>query len=239
VGEARGKAWVGKGTIMRNFRKMVQCSNGVFGACLIAFGLVGPSSVSAQTIIDDWEKVKPPAAPELKPVTVDVKDTALLILDFNGAQDPSKGPCNKNTRSRCIASIPKVQKLLAEARAKGVFVVYSLGGAGGVADIATDLTPNAGDPVVKSGPDKFVGTDLEKILASKAIKTVIVTGTGAEGAVLNTASDAALKGMNVVVPVDGMSSFELYAEQYVAWHLTHAPGVSPKVTLTRIDMIKF
>ncbi|MGO4567184.1 hypothetical protein AB4Z52_19405 [Rhizobium sp. 2YAF20] len=45
--------------------------------------------------------------------------------------------------------------------------------------------------------------------------------------------------MNVIVPVDGMSSTDLYAEQYVAWHLTQAPGVSSKVTLTKIDMIEF
>jgi hypothetical protein len=36
-----------------------------------------------------------------------------------------------------------------------------------------------------------------------------------------------------------MSSTEPYAEQYVAWHLTHAPGVAAKTTLTRIDMIGF
>ncbi len=197
------------------------------------------ASVSAQTIIDDWAKVVVPAAPVLQPVTVDDKTTALLVLDFNGAQDPAKGPCNTVIKPRCLASLPKMQHLLAAARAKGVFVVYSLGGAGTEADIATAIAPHPGDPIVKSGPDKYVGTDLRKILADKGIKTIIATGTAAEGAVLDTATDAALTGMNVIVPVDGMSSTELYAEQYVAWHLTHAPGVMQKVTLTRIDMITF
>ena len=122
---------------------------------------------------------------------------------------------------------------------KGIVVVYSLGSSGTASDIATDISPHETDPIVKSGPDKFVGTDLDKILAGKGIRTVIVTGTAAEGAVLDTATDAALKGMNVIVPVDGMSSAELYAEQYVAWHLVNAPGVAQKVTLTRIDMIRF
>ena len=45
---------------------------------------------------------------------------------------------------------------------------------------------------------------------------------------LNTAADAAFHGMSLVIPVDGMSSAELYAEQYVAWHMTHAPGVAQK-----------
>jgi len=44
-------------------------------------------------IIAEWASVKPPAAPELKPVTVDPKTTALLVLDF------MKGNCG--ARPRC------------------------------------------------------------------------------------------------------------------------------------------
>ncbi len=126
-----------------------------------------------------------------------------------------------------------------EARSSGVPVVYSITANATTADIATVLAPKDGDPVVKSGANKFINTDLEKILADKGIKTVIVTGTAAEGAVLNTGAYAALKGMNVILPVDGMSSTDPYAEQYVAWHFTNAPGVSAKTTLTKIDDIKF
>jgi nicotinamidase-related amidase len=211
-----------------------------FVVCLASLLMACPSPAIAQTIIEDWAKVKVPAAPEVKPVDIDTATTALLVLDFNGAQDPSKGPCNAKTKPRCLASLPRMQKLISAARAKGVFVVYSLGGSGTPEDIATDIAPLSTDPVVKSGPNKFVGTNLDKLLDDKGIKTVIVTGTASEGAVLDTATDAALrKGMNIIVPVDGMSSTELYAEQYVAWHLTHAPGVSAKTTLTKIDMIKF
>ncbi|MGV1834716.1 cysteine hydrolase family protein [Rhizobium rhizogenes] len=228
---------------MRDIGRVMRNSGVAFGIGFIAFSVVmsplGTSAAFAQTIIDDWQTVKPPAAPELKPVTVDLKTTALLILDFNGAQDPTKGPCNKNTKPRCLASVPKVKAMLDEARAKGVFVVYSLAGKGEPQDIATDLAPLASDPIVKSGPDKFVGTNLRNILSDKGIQTVIVTGTASEGAVLDTATDAALNGMNIILPVDGMSSTELYAEQYVAWHMVNAPGVSQKTTLTRIDMIKF
>jgi nicotinamidase-related amidase len=206
---------------------------------MVGVGLLAFSPAWGQTIIEDWAQVKPPPPPELKSVTIDPKTTALLVLDFNGAQDPTKGPCNKVIKPRCIASIPRMQKLIADARASGTPVVYSVSGTAVASDIATDLAPHASDPVVRSGPDKFLGTDLEKILVGKGIKTVIVTGTTAEGAVLQTASDAALKGLNVIVPVDGMSASDLYPEQYVAWHLSHAPGVAPRVTLTKIDMMKF
>ena len=90
-----------------------------------------------------------------------------------------------------------------------------------------------------SGVDKFFKTNLEQILRGKGIQTVIVVGTSAEGLVTYTGGGAALRGFNVVVPVDGMASVEAFAEQYVAWHMTHAPSISPKVTLTRTDMIKF
>jgi nicotinamidase-related amidase len=69
--------------------------------------------------------------------------------------------------------------------------------------------------------------------------TVIVVGTAAHGAVIYTASGAAMRGMKVIVPVDGVSADTPYAEQYTAWHLANAPLVSNAVTLTTIGDIKF
>jgi nicotinamidase-related amidase len=192
-----------------------------------------PNFVDAQTVIEEWQSVRIPPAPEIKPVAVDAKSTALLILDFN------KQTCNAERRPRCIASIPKVQRLLAEARSKGVFVVYSLSAGAVPVDIAKELAPQGGEPIVTSGPDKFHGTELEKILKERNVKTVIITGTSAHGAVLYTASGAALRGMQVIVPVDGMSAESLYPEQYTAWNLVNAPRISAQVTLSRTDMIKF
>ncbi len=187
---------------------------------------------SAQTIVDTWDAVKAPPAPELKSVILDSKATALLLLDFN------KQTCNAERRPRCITSLPKVQELLEEARSKGFTIIYSLSAGATSTDIARELAPRTGEPIVTAGPDKFMGTDLEKILMDKGIKTVIVTGTAAHGAVLYTASGAAFRGMQVILPVDGMSAENTYAEQYTAWHLANAPRVSSKVILTKIDLIK-
>ena len=110
---------------------------------------------------------------------------------------------------------------------------------GKTADIATELTPAANEPVVSSGVDKFMNTDLEKILKEKGVTTVIVVGTAAHGAVLYTASGAAMRGMKVIVPVDGVSAEATYMEQYVAWHLVNVPVISPAMTLTTIDNVKF
>lgn len=188
---------------------------------------------SAETIIDAWDTVKAPPAPELKPVTSDPKTTALLLLDFN------KQTCNAERRPRCIATLPNMKKLLAEARAKGVAVIYSLSAGAVATDIAQELAALPGDPVVTSGPDKFLGTDLEKLLKDRNITTVIVAGTAAHGAVLYTASGAALRGMRVIVPADGISAETLYPEQYALWHLANAPRVSVQMTLSRTDLIRF
>lgn len=218
---------------MKKFRRQLLIKSATLAWSLAVIISLLFTPAFAQTIVDEWNVVKAPPAPKLKPVKIDPKVTALLLLDFN------KQTCNAERRPRCIASIPKVQKLLTQARDKGVPVIYSLSAGATTADIAKDLAPLAGEPAVLSGPDKFMGTDLEKILKEKGIKTVIVTGTAAHGAVLYTASGAALRGMQVIIPVDGMSAEVTYAEQYTAWHLANAPRVSSVVTIRKIDLIGF
>jgi nicotinamidase-related amidase len=80
---------------------------------------------------------------------------------------------------------------------------------------------------------------LGDILQQADVTTVVLIGTAAEGAILHTATGAALRGYNVVVPVDGFSSSSVYAEQYTAWHLVNAPGTKKKTTLTRMDIMSF
>jgi nicotinamidase-related amidase len=191
------------------------------------------ASTGAQSIIDEWSTVKTPPAPSLANVTLDRKTTALLLLDLN------EQTCNQERRPRCIASIPRVKKLLTNAREAGVPVAFSVGGGGKASDINKELTPTKDEPVVSSGLDKFVGTDLEPFLKQHGVKTVVVAGVAANGAVLYTVTTAAERGMRVVVPVDGISADALYPEQYTTWHLVNAPRIGTSVTLTRIDDVKF
>lgn len=202
-------------------------------AAVTAALVVGALALPAQAanIVDEWASVKAPAAPELKPVTVDPKTTALLMLDFMNQN------CGK--RPRCLATIPAMKKLLDEARAAKVLVVYSIIANTTTADVIADVAPKADEPHVQSGPDKFLRTDLEKILKDKGITMVIVNGTASNGAVLYTASGAAFRGMNVIVPVDGLSAVDTYSELSAVFTLLNAPSVSAKTTLTRSDMIKF
>lgn len=201
---------------------------------LISVGIVLAALIlpaRAANIVDEWSSVKTPAAPELKSVTVDPKTTALLMLDFMNQN------CGK--RPRCLDTIPAMKKLLADARANKVPVIYSIIANSTPEDVIKDVAPQADEPHVLSGPDKFRNTDLEKILKDKGITTVIAVGTASNGAVLYTASGAAFRGMNVIIPVDGMSAVDPYAEYSTVFTFMNAPAVSAKTTLTKSDMIKF
>lgn len=214
---------------------------------VLATVLVSATPAPAETIVDSWTSIKAPPAPELKPVTLDPKTTALMVMDL------IKQACNEKSRPRCIASIPEVKKLIDAARAKGVFIIYTLFPSPSpstfpnpvIGDTLPAIAPKGDEPVVVSFVDKFIlgdkDTGLEKMLKDKGITTVITVGTAVHGAVLYTSSAAALRGFNVVVPVDGMSGNgqEMYDEQAVAYILTHAPIFSPKVTLTKVDLVKF
>jgi nicotinamidase-related amidase len=206
------------------------CAAGV----LAALTGLAIQAAQAENVIDEWATVKAPPPPELKAVSIDPASTALIVMDI------STQSCTLEKRPRCVATLPKIQKLISEARAKGVFVLYTLAGTSKRTDIVKEVAPlEAEQSLSGAGPDKFVGIDLDTILKGKNIKTLITVGTAAEGAVLHTAAGAAFRGYDAVVPVDGMSSTNLYAEQYTAWHLTNAPRLPDHVKLTKVDMIKF
>lgn len=189
---------------------------------------------AAQSIIDHWSSVTVPPAPTLKPVSLDPKTTALVVMDF------VKQSCNSASRPSCVASIPKVKAMIAAAKAKGATVMWTLPPGPKPEDFLPEVAPPAGTGFAVVAPvDKFFGTDLDKQLKDKGITTLVLVGTSAHGAVLYTGSEAALRGFSVVVPVDGMSAAVPYAEQATAYVLATAPTVSPKVTLTRSDMITY
>ncbi|MDR5814182.1 cysteine hydrolase [Caballeronia sp. LZ033] len=203
---------------------------------LCAFWLFSSFNSAAQAdIIASWQATQMPAPPPLKPFTVtDPAHAALLLLDFDTST------CNTKERPTCAASLPYVEDLLKKARRANLMIVYSLTSTGTMQAVPPSIAAIGDETVVQSGVDKFFGTDLEAALKSRGIQTVIVTGTMAHGAVLYTASEAALRGFKVVVPTDGMSSKDPFGEVSAAWVLANAPaGVSRNVTLSRSGMIGF
>jgi nicotinamidase-related amidase len=217
---------------MKREQTLFRCAAAV--ASTLAVALLTASPSVAADIIAEWATVKAPPVPELKPVTLDGKTTALLILDM------MKTNCPK--RPRCSATVPNVKKLHDAARAAGAMVFYSLVGGDNPtpADIVDPgIAPRDGEWVFQRGPDKYLGSGLDERLKARGIKTVIVCGTSAQGVVIGSGS--AQRGYKVIVPVDCMSSDDPYMEQYAAWHMFKGgPAiVTDQTTLTRSDMIKF
>jgi len=198
---------------------------------------------SAETIIDEWPNVKAPPPPQVKSVTLNPKTTALLVIDL------IKQTCNEKGRPRCVASIPKVEKLLAAARASGVTVIYTLFPSPApekfanpvIGDVLPAVAPKGDEPVAISFVDKFIlrdkDTGLQQMLKDKGITTVVLVGGSSHNGVLFTAVSAAFRGFEVIVPVDGISGNNSYEDQLAAYTLTSS--IVYKVTLTSTDMIKF
>lgn len=204
-------------------------------ASLLGAAVMASPAARAQGVLDDWASVKMPPAPALKPAAVDPKTTALMLFDF------TTQTCSQERRPRCAASMPKMKKLLEDARARGMFVVYSVALPNtGEKDMMPEIAPRAGEPILPPlGPDKFLNSDFEKMLKEKGVQTIILNGTAAQSTVLHTGGAAALRGFNVVVPIEGMSSNDAFPELYTAYHLTTAARIDAKVTLTRVDMITY
>jgi nicotinamidase-related amidase len=203
-------------------------------AISVALALAGGAGgARGQAVTDEWSSVKLPDAPEVKPVTIDPKTTALIVMDFN------KAGCSQERRPRCVTALPHVAELLKSARAHNLFVLHTLAGTTTVADIPDSVKPIGSEQAFKAGPDKFINSDLDKILKEKGITTVMLVGTAANGAELHTASGAAMRGYKVIVPVDGMPGDSPFTEAYSIWHMTHAPASAGNIALTKTDMVKF
>jgi len=206
----------------------------------IALALIAAVSFTvpagAGDITTEWDGVKIPPKPELKSVTVEPKTTALLVLDL------MKSNCG--VRPRCAAIVPNVKKMIEAARAHNMMIAYNLTGSGKVEDMADPgLAPLAGDLMIVNGKggDKFTESNLDDGLKKRGIKTVIITGTSAQGAVATTSNGAARREYKVVVPVDGTASEDAFRELYGIFHLAGGGprALTDAVTVTRSDMIKY
>jgi nicotinamidase-related amidase len=205
----------------------------VLAVLVAAAAGLGGAPAQAQDILQEWATIKPPPPPAIKPVALDAKKTAVIVMDFNQRN------CIPAQRARCAAVLPKVQKLLGAARAKGLLVVHTYTPNMQQTDISKDVTPAAGERVLQVRGDKFQGNDLEKYLKDKGITTILLVGTSGNGAVLFTAIGGSQRGFKVVVPIDAMPADTAYQEQFAIWEIANGPGVREDSTLTKLDMLTF
>jgi nicotinamidase-related amidase len=194
----------------------------------------GVAVAAEPDIIREWTAVvPPPVPPALSAVRVAPEKTALLLVAFD------RNICNPQVRDRCVAAVPKARRLLDAARAARMLVLHGHNAVTMDADIVPELNPRAGEIVFRTGPDKFLGSDLESILRARGITTVILAGTAGNGAVLFTLIGGVSRGFDFLVPVDAIPADGPYHEQFAVFEMADVMFLHAHTALTRSDLIEF
>ena len=178
-----------------------------------------------------------PNRPEPKPITLDSKSTAILVLDLNARCDDPKQVCSKITAP--------LGDFLDKARAAAVPIIYSVSATAKgkpIGDLAAPLRRKESETVIYPDAfDKFYGGELQAFLKDKGAKTLIITGSATNNAVLYTATTAArMHRYNVIIPVDGVNASSRYEQEYAIHQFTVLPSEANKLfQFTNLSMISF
>ncbi len=178
-----------------------------------------------------------PNRPEAKPLTLDSKATAVLVLDLSARCQDAKQVCSK--------LMTPLGEFLEKARAAGVPVIFSASAAAKgtpLGEVAAPLKRRESEPVIyPDGFDKFVGGELESLLKQKNAKTLIITGSSSNTAVLYTATTAArIHRYPIVIPMDGINANTPYEQEYSIHQFTVMPNAANKLfQFTKLSMITF
>ena len=170
-------------------------------------------------------------------LALDPASTALLVVDMQNDFCHRDGYYANNGRPAApiAAAIEPIAELLAAARTSGLRTIFTrivyettadLADAHGVrpaawsgsgvrlqrgswgAEIVDELRPLPGELVLdKPAYSAFYRTDAEQLLRAAGIRTVLITGTVAYACVLHTAFDAFVRGFDVVLVEDAVSSW--------------------------------
>jgi nicotinamidase-related amidase len=178
-----------------------------------------------------------PHRPEPKPVTLDSKSTAILVLDMNARCDDPKQVCSKITAP--------LGEFLDKARAAAVPIIYTVSSSAKgkpLGELAAPLHRKPAETVLYPDAfDKFYPGELQPLLKEKGAKTLIITGSATNNAVLYTATTAArMHRYSVVIPLDGVNAASRYEQEYAIHQLTVLPSEANKLfQFTNLSMISF
>jgi len=181
-----------------------------------------------------------PATPDPAAVKLDPKTTAVMVLDY--VQDI----CNNQPKCK-TGMLPAVTPFMAKARQAGVTVAYGTRAQNQTMWLP-EVAPKPGDiRVSNTAQDRFYGTDLDKELKAKGIKTIIAVGWKISGSITYTSVGAMAHGYTVVVPMDTTAATSDY-EQTIGFYnvlnsgsanLKNQPLKQGSVTLSRTDLVSF
>ena len=218
----------------------------LFRIVLLTSGLaLALSSGAAQTQAAEraagkMQTVQMPATPDPARVTLDPKTTALVVLDYVEDICNSQPTCKGQM-------LPAVTPFMERVRKAGLTVAYGTR-AQNMTKWLKEVAPAPGDiKIVNTAQDRFYGTDLDKELKAKGVKTIIMVGWKISGSVTYTSVGAMAHGYTVVIPMDTTAATTDY-EQTIGFYnvlnsgtanLANQPLKPNSTTLTRTDLITF
>jgi len=178
-----------------------------------------------------------PNRPEAKPVTLEAKTTAVLVLDLSARCHDAKEICSK--------LMPALGEFLEKARAASVPIIHTVSArAKGtpLGEVATPLKRRDNEPVIyPDGFDKFHGGELQELLKQRGVKRLVVVGSSTNMTVLYTATAAArMYEYEVVIPMDGMNARRNYEQEYTFHQFTVlSSNANKRFQFTKLAMIGF
>jgi len=157
----------------------------------------------------------------LSEVSLNPLVTALIVVDM---QVDFVSPGGKLFVQDARKTIPAIRRLMAKAREAGVPVIFTqdwhraddpefsiwpahaVEGTAG-SEIIPELNPLPQDYFIRKRTyDAFFSTDLDLLLRQKGLQNLVITGTVSNICVLHTAGSARLRGYEIVVASDAISS---------------------------------
>jgi nicotinamidase-related amidase len=177
-----------------------------------------------------------PGAPAPSPVALGPTTTAVLVLDLSTR-------CN-DPQQVCREILSAVRRLLDGARARGVFVAYTVSAAArgtALGEVWDGFDRRPDEPVLyPDGFDKFAGGELQSVLAPRGITTLVLTGSSTNVSVLYTGTAAARQyDYDVVIPVDAVNTDTPYQQEYALYQFTVLPNVARRFRFTTVDSLSF
>src|SRR5215218_9001164 len=167
-------------------------------------------AAQAQSAGKPMQTLQMPAMPDPARVTLNPRNTALVVLDY--VEDICA------TQPKCKSQmLPAFTPFMERVRKAGLVVAYGTR-AQNMTHWLPQVAPAEGDiKIVNTAQDRFYNTDLDKTLKAKGITTIIMVGWKVSGSLAYSSVGATLRDYTVVIPVDTTAASTDY-EQVIGFY---------------------
>lgn len=178
-----------------------------------------------------------PNRPQPQPLKLDLKTTAIAVLDLSVRCEDPEEVCSK--------LMQPLGSFLDRARQAALPIIYTISATGKgtpLGEAAGPLKRRAAEPILYPDAfDKFMGGELKTELDKCQCRSLVIVGSATNFAVLYTATTAArIHKYEVVIPLDGVNAKRNYEHDYAIHQMTILPASAHKqFRFSKLEMIEF